>query len=64
MAAAFEAAGTTDSAEVVAALQATDLGGLVTGAIKFDENGDPVKAVTMIQIVDGEHVVVEKVSVQ
>lgn len=63
MAAAFEAAGTTDSAEVVAALQALEMTGLVAGDIKFDENGDPVKAVTMIQIVDGEHVVVEKVSV-
>lgn len=63
MVAAFEAAGETDSVEVVAALQSLELDGLVTGDLMFDNNGDPVKAVTMIQLVDGQHVVVEKVSV-
>ena len=63
MVAAMEAAGSTDSAEVVAALQSLELGGLVAGDLKFDKNGDPVKAVTMIQLINGEHVVIDKVSV-
>lgn len=62
MAAAMEAAGTTDSADVVAALQAIEQTGLVAGTIAFDANGDPLKAVTMIQVIDGEHVVVDKIS--
>ena len=33
----------------------------VTGAIKFDVNGDPIKAITVIQVVNGQHVVVKKV---
>lgn len=63
MVAAIEEAGSLDSEEIVAALASLELAGLVTGDIKFDEDGDPVKSVTMIQVVDGEHVVVEKVSV-
>jgi branched-chain amino acid transport system substrate-binding protein len=61
MAAAMEAAGTTDSADVVAALQALDFQNAVTGSISFDSNGDPIKAVTIIKVVDGEHVVETKV---
>ncbi len=61
MAAAMEAAESTDFADVVAALATLEYNDAVTGAIKFDENGDPVKAITIIQVVNGEHVVVEKV---
>lgn len=61
MAAAMEDAGTLDYADVVAALAALEYDDAVTGAIKFDANGDPVKAITMIQVVSGEHVVIKKV---
>ncbi|MBU0996963.1 MAG: ABC transporter substrate-binding protein [Firmicutes bacterium] len=61
MALAMENAGTTDYADVVAALQALEYADAVTGAIKFDANGDPVKAITIIQVVSGEHVVIKKV---
>lgn len=61
MAAAMEDAGTTDYAAVVSALASLEYNDAVTGAIKFDENGDPVKAITIIQVVSGEHVVVGKV---
>ena len=64
MAAAMEAAGTTDSAEVVAALETLEFTDAVTGAIKFDENGDPIKAISMIQLVSGEHSLVEKVAAE
>ncbi len=61
MAAAFEEAGSSDSDLVIAALAGLEYNNAVTGSIKFDENGDPIKAVTIIQVVDGEHVVVDKV---
>lgn len=61
MALAFENAGSTDHAEVVAALQAINLEDAVTGSITFDANGDPIKSVTIIKIVNGEHVVETKV---
>jgi len=61
MAAAMEEAGSTDSADVVAALQTLDYQNAVTGSISFDANGDPIKAVTIIKVVDGEHVVETKV---
>ncbi len=63
-AAAFEASGSTDSADFVAALADLEYNDAVTGSIHFDENGDPIKAITMIQIVDGQHVVIEKVSAE
>ena len=44
-----------------AALANLDMTVAVTGSIKFDENGDPIKSITMIQVVDGEHLVVGKV---
>ena len=34
------------------------------GPIKFDENGDPIKAISMIKLVDGEHVLESKVSAE
>lgn len=58
-AAAFENAGSTNTDDFVAALSDLKYTG-VTGDIEFDENGDPIKAITMIQIVNGEHVVIEK----
>lgn len=61
MASAIEDAGTTDFADVVAALQNLNFQNAVTGSIQFDENGDPIKAVTIIKLVDGEHVVETKV---
>lgn len=60
MADAIKRAGTTDSAAVVAALQATDMDG-VAGHVTFDENGDPNKSITIIQVIGGEHVVAGKV---
>lgn len=62
MVAAIEAAGSTDSAAIVAALQDLNLTDLVAGGITFDENGDPIKAATIIQVHDGGHVVVTKVT--
>ncbi len=62
MVAAIEAAGSTDSDAIIAALADTHLPGLVTGDISFDAVGDPIKPVTMIQFVNGEHVVIKKVS--
>jgi len=64
MVAAMEDAGTTDYAAVVTALAALEYDDAVTGAIKFDENGDPVKAITIIKVENGEHVVVTKVQAE
>ena len=61
MAAAMENAESTDSAEVVAALQSLNFQNAVTGSIQFDAQGDPIKSVTIIKLVDGEHVVETKV---
>lgn len=60
MADAIKRAGTTESAAVVAALAATDMDG-VAGHVTFDENGDPNKSITIIQVIDGAHVVAGKV---
>lgn len=61
MAAAMEDAGSTDYEAVVAALSALDYQNAVTGSIKFDSNGDPIKSITIIKVVDGVHVVETKV---
>ena len=61
MAAAFENSGSTDSEAVVSALQGLEYSNAVTGAIRFDENGDPIKSITIVKIVDGQHVVEAKV---
>ncbi len=58
---AFKAADSTEYADVVAALQALTYADAVTGAISFDANGDPIKAITVIQVVEGEHVVIDKI---
>ena len=54
LAEAFKKAGSTDSAKVIEALKATDYTG-VTGNVKFDENRNPTKSVTIIQILDGQY---------
>jgi len=59
--AAIEDADSLEAADIVAALQALEYNDAVTGAIKFDVNGDPIKAITVIQVVNGQHVVVKKV---
>ena len=61
LAAAFEAAGTAENAAVVAALAELNYTDAVTGSITFDENGDPIKAVTIIKVVNGEQTVEAKV---
>lgn len=65
MVAAMEDAGSVDPDLVIAALADIEYLGAVTGDIVFDENGDVLsKAVTIIQIIDGEHVVIDKVQVE
>ena len=49
-----------DNDDVVAALAALSFTDAVTGAITFDEQGDPIKAISIIKIVDGEHVLETK----
>ncbi|MEX1377276.1 MAG: ABC transporter substrate-binding protein [Eubacteriales bacterium] len=61
MAAAIDAADSTDSAAIVAELAKTDKDG-VTGHVTFDENGDPQKSVSMIQVVDGAYTLFKKVT--
>ena len=61
MASAIESAGSFDSDKIIAALAATDKDG-VTGHVTFDENGDPQKSVSMIQVVDGAYTLFEKVT--
>lgn len=61
MKAAIEAAGSTDSDAIISALASTDMGG-VTGHVTFDPNGDPIKSISIIQVLNGEHVLAAKVS--
>ena len=61
LAAAFEDAGSADSAAVVAALAALNYTEAVTGSITFNADGDPIKAVTIIKVVAGEQTVEAKV---
>lgn len=60
---AIESAGSTDAQAIIDALAATDRDS-VAGHVKFDENGDPIKAISMIQIINGEHVLADKVSAE
>lgn len=55
MANAIEEAGSTDQAAIVDALKNTNYDG-VTGSMKFDEDGNPIKAVSIIKIVNGEYI--------
>lgn len=55
----FARAETTDSSAVVNAIQNIDIEA-VTGHITFDENRNPQKSVTVIEIVDGQNKLLEK----
>lgn len=55
MAQAISEAGSTESADIVTALDAIEYDG-VTGAITFDENGDPIKPIKFIAVEGGEYV--------
>jgi len=57
---AFERAGSVEPDAVVAALAATDYEG-VTGHITFDDNGDSVKGISIIEIKDGQYTLNSKV---
>ena len=52
--AAIEKAGTTEKQAVIDALKTLDYDG-VTGHLTFDEKNNPVKAVTVLKIVNGEY---------
>lgn len=54
LAEAIEKAGSTENQAIVDALAETNYDG-VTGSMTFDENGDPVKSVSIIKIVNGEY---------
>lgn len=58
---AIDTAGSTDSKAIVEALKTIDYNG-VTGNIKFDENGNPIKSVSIITIDGGEAKLFEKVT--
>lgn len=58
---AIQTAGSTDGEAIKDALKATDMDA-VAGRITFDENGDPLKAISMIKIVGGELKLEAKVS--
>ena len=61
LAKAIETAGTTDYAAVTDALKNIDYNG-VTGNIKFEGNGDPVKSITVIKINNGKYELADKYS--
>lgn len=61
LALAFEDAESAENDAVVAALADLEFTTAVTGSITFDENGDPIKAVTIIKLVNGEQTVEAKV---
>lgn len=60
---AIEAAGTTDADAVITQLQKTSLD-CVTGHITFDENRNPVKTVSVIEIKDGQNTLFKKLDPQ
>lgn len=60
LAAAIEAANSVVYADVVLALQNLTYDDAVTGSIHFNQNGDPQKSVTIIQILQGKYSVVKK----
>lgn len=59
--AAIEAAGSTENEAIIAALKNTNVLG-VTGVISFDEQGDAVKEIAIIEIKDGEYTLNTKVT--
>ncbi len=58
---AIEAAGSTDSAAIIAALNATDYTG-ITGHVTFDENRNPVKSAAIMSIENGDYAFAETYS--
>ena len=64
MAAAIEDAGSTDSADVIAALAAVSFDGAVTSdlPITFNSDGDPLKSITILQVTSGDFTFVKKVN--
>jgi branched-chain amino acid transport system substrate-binding protein len=64
MADAINSAGSLDADAINLALADLDFTDAVTGSIKFDDNGDPIKSITVIQIVDGIHEVYTKVEAE
>lgn len=61
MAEAIKNAGSTESSDLVNQLLKTEITG-VTGNFVFSENGDPQKSISIIQIIDGQLVLVDKVA--
>jgi branched-chain amino acid transport system substrate-binding protein len=58
---AIEDAGSTDSAEIVKAMQSLKIAGVTSEQeISFDEGGNPVKGITLIQIKDGVNAMLTK----
>lgn len=51
---AIEEAGSSDSQAMIDAMKAINYSG-ITGSIQFDENNNPVKAVSMIKVTDGSY---------
>lgn len=51
---AIEKAGSTDKAAIVKAMKESDFAG-VTGHLRFDEKNNPVKAVTVLKVVNGNY---------
>ncbi|MDE6182760.1 MAG: ABC transporter substrate-binding protein [Eubacteriales bacterium] len=58
---AIETAGSTDSQAIIDAIKNTQYKG-VTGDITFDENGDPIKEVTILKIEGGKYKLFEKIA--
>lgn len=61
MLAAIEKAKSTDAAAIIEAIKATDADA-VCGHITFDENGDPIKDISIITVKDGQLTLETKIS--
>ena len=61
MAEAIKNAGSTEGSDLVDQLLKTEITG-VTGNFVFSENGDPQKSISIIQIIDGQLVLIDKVT--
>lgn len=61
MISAMDKAGTTESSAVVEALKNTNIKS-VTGEITFDEERNPIKSVSILQITNGEYVLYDKIN--
>ena len=63
MAQAIEKAQSTEMDKIVEALKTIEFEG-ITGKLKFDENGEPIKAVSIINITDGKYELDQKVEAE